>query len=82
MHELTLIQELHPQLHWRQAASATPSQGVAILHVNLFYCHSIVLLTRPFFLFILNDILQQGQTGVPNGTRSRRKSISHHLRSE
>lgn len=41
-------------LHWRQAATASPSQGVAILHVNLFYCHSIILLTRPFFLYILN----------------------------
>ena len=41
-------------LHWRQAANASPSQGVAILHVNLFYCHSIILLTRPFFLYILN----------------------------
>jgi hypothetical protein len=45
---------LPPVLHWRQAANATPSQGVAILHVNLYYCHSIVLLTRPFFLYILN----------------------------
>lgn len=41
-------------LHWRQAANASPSQGVAILHVNLFYCHSIILLTRPFFLYVLN----------------------------
>jgi len=41
-------------LHWRQASGATASQGVAILHVNLFYCHSIILLTRPFFLYILN----------------------------
>ncbi|KAH5557364.1 hypothetical protein HBI25_134350 [Parastagonospora nodorum] len=45
---------LPDMLHWRQAANASPSQGVAILHVNLFYCHSIVLLTRPFFLYILN----------------------------
>lgn len=45
---------LAPQLHWRQAASACASQGLAILHVNLFYCHSIVLLTRPFFLYIMN----------------------------
>jgi hypothetical protein len=55
-------------LHWRQAASASPSQGVAILHVNLFYCHSIVLLTRPFFLYILNLETQrhvnQTQPGV------------------
>ncbi|KAI8936720.1 hypothetical protein NX059_007108 [Plenodomus lindquistii] len=45
---------LPPILHWRQAANASPSQGVAILHVNLLYCHSIILLTRPFFLYILN----------------------------
>jgi hypothetical protein len=45
---------LPDMLHWRQAANASPSQGVAILHVNLFYCHSIILLTRPFFLYILN----------------------------
>lgn len=55
-------------LHWRQAASASPSQGVAILHVNLFYCHSIILLTRPFFLYILNLETQrhvnQNQPGV------------------
>jgi hypothetical protein len=51
-------------LHWRQAAHASPSQGVAILHVNLFYCHSIILLTRPFFLYILNLETQRqvGQT--------------------
>lgn len=55
-------------LHWRQAANASPSQGVAILHVNLFYCHSIILLTRPFFLYILNLETQrhvnQSQPGV------------------
>ncbi|XPS81303.1 hypothetical protein M3J09_013241 [Ascochyta lentis] len=55
-------------LHWRQAANASPSQGVAILHVNLFYCHSIILLTRPFFLYILNLETQrhvnQNQPGV------------------
>ncbi|KAL5116861.1 hypothetical protein ACEQ8H_005213 [Pleosporales sp. CAS-2024a] len=45
---------LPDMLHWRQAATASPNQGVAILHVNLFYCHSIILLTRPFFLYILN----------------------------
>ena len=55
-------------LHWRQATNASPSQGVAILHVNLFYCHSIILLTRPFFLYILNLETQrhvnQTQPGV------------------
>ncbi|KAL1392542.1 fungal-specific transcription factor domain-containing protein [Phyllosticta capitalensis] len=50
-------------LHWRQAATATPTQGIAILHVNLFYCHSIIVLTRPFFLYIMNSEVQRN-----NGT--------------
>lgn len=50
---------LAPQLHWRQAPAACPSQGIAILHVNLFYCHSIILLTRPFFLYIMNAETQK-----------------------
>jgi hypothetical protein len=50
---------LAPMLHWTQASRATESQGVAILHVNLFYCHSIVLLTRPFFLYVLNKEAQR-----------------------
>jgi hypothetical protein len=50
---------LTPILQWRQAATASPSQGVAILHVNLFYCHSVILLTRPFLLYILNKETQR-----------------------
>jgi hypothetical protein len=57
---------LTPILQWRQAATASPSQGVAILHVNLFYCHSVILLTRPFLLYILNKETQRhvGQPGL------------------
>lgn len=55
-------------LHWRQAANASPSQGIALLHVNLFYCHSIILLTRPFFLYILN---LETQRQVNNQTATR-----------
>lgn len=57
---------LPSMLHWRQASNASPSQGVAILHVNLFYCHSIILLTRPFFLYILN-LETQRQVGQSTG---------------
>lgn len=63
---------LTPSLHWRQYATASPSQGMAILHVNLFYCHSIVLLTRPFFLYILNSEVQRGPSEGFNRPRSRR----------
>ncbi|KAL5372530.1 hypothetical protein DPSP01_013424 [Paraphaeosphaeria sporulosa] len=59
-------------LHWRQASTATASQGVAILHVNLFYCHSIILLTRPFFLYILNMETQRQVTQASTGDRAPR----------
>lgn len=54
-------QALSPTLHWRQASATNPSQGIAILHVNLFYCHSIILLTRPFFLYLLNAEIQKSK---------------------
>ncbi|ORY69826.1 fungal-specific transcription factor domain-containing protein [Pseudomassariella vexata] len=43
-------------LHWKQAMSGPvdPSLGIANLHVNLLHCHAIILLTRPFFLYILS----------------------------
>ncbi|KAF2001771.1 hypothetical protein P154DRAFT_432462 [Amniculicola lignicola CBS 123094] len=59
-------------LHWRQAATASPAQGVAILHVNLFYCHSIILLTRPFFLYILNLETQRQASQSTTGNRGPR----------
>ena len=52
---------LSPTLHWRQASATNSSQGIAILHVNLFYCHSIILLTRPFFLYLLNAEIQKSK---------------------
>ncbi|KAH6653841.1 fungal-specific transcription factor domain-containing protein [Truncatella angustata] len=46
---------LHQSLHWKQAKNKSMgvSHGIAILHINLLQCHSIILLARPFFLFIL-----------------------------
>lgn len=37
--------------HWHQVASR--AHGIAMLHANLFYHHGVVLLTRPFFLFLI-----------------------------
>ncbi|KUJ21163.1 uncharacterized protein LY89DRAFT_428223 [Mollisia scopiformis] len=45
---------LDPSLQHRQASPVDPAQGIAILHVNLLNCHSVILLTRPFFLFLMN----------------------------
>lgn len=61
---------LAPVLHWRQAASSSPAQGIAILHVNLLYCHAIILLTRPFFLFVLHA--EVNKIGKGAETRPRR----------
>ena len=54
---------LPPSLHWHQASSTDPGRGIAILHVNLLYYHSVILLTRPFFLFLLNAEVQRPSDG-------------------
>ncbi len=59
--------QLHECLRWHRPATAlatgavpraanpptTRAHSIAILHANLFYYHSIILLTRPFFLFLI-----------------------------
>lgn len=41
-----------------------PTHGMALLHVNLLYCHAVILLTRPFFLYLMNR-LQLEKLGIP-----------------
>ncbi|KAI0887368.1 fungal-specific transcription factor domain-containing protein [Annulohypoxylon maeteangense] len=47
--------ELHQSLHCRRIKDGPIdlAQAVAILHVNLLHCHSVLLLTRPFFLYLI-----------------------------
>lgn len=47
--------DLHQSLHCRRMMDGPidPAEAIAILHVNLLHCHSVLLLTRPFFLFLL-----------------------------
>ena len=52
-------EHLSPALHWRQASSENVRQAVAVLHCNITYCHSIILLTRPFFLYLLSGEIQR-----------------------
>ncbi|KAK1983766.1 fungal-specific transcription factor domain-containing protein [Colletotrichum cereale] len=49
---------LSPDLAAGQVAAdpSNPAQGIAALHVNLLYCHSILLLTRPFFICLLSKV--------------------------
>lgn len=56
-------QILDPILHWRQARTAKSIQGVAILHVNLLYCHSVILLTRPFLLYLMKKKHEESGKG-------------------
>lgn len=60
---------LDPSLHHRKAAAASREQGIAILHVNLLYCHSIILLTRPFYLFLMNKAYQGPKTSGPGSVQ-------------
>ena len=46
-------------LHWKQASPRNRRQAIAILHVNTMYCHSIILLSRPFFLYVLSTTLRR-----------------------
>ncbi|KAI1812148.1 hypothetical protein GGS20DRAFT_587803 [Poronia punctata] len=48
--------ELPSALHWRRLINGPvdSTQGIAILHINLLHCHSVMLVSRPFFLFLLN----------------------------
>lgn len=54
---------LPPALHWRQASPSNPRQAILILHVNMVYCHAIILFTRPFFLYLLSSELQRKYLG-------------------
>ncbi|KAI1881660.1 hypothetical protein JX265_000486 [Neoarthrinium moseri] len=67
-------QSLHQSLHWKRAldSSIPASHGIAILHINLLHCHSIILLTRPFFLYIL----KAGVTHKPSRLSQRMESFA------
>ncbi|KAL7626305.1 hypothetical protein AAE478_003076 [Parahypoxylon ruwenzoriense] len=47
--------ELHQNLYCQRIAGGPidSAQAIAILHINLLHCHSVLLLTRPFFLYLL-----------------------------
>ncbi|CAK7262501.1 hypothetical protein SEPCBS57363_000090 [Sporothrix epigloea] len=57
--------EIGDSLRWKRAVQSadavaaglppllTRAQNIAILHVNLMYCYGVILLTRPFFLFLV-----------------------------
>ncbi|KAI3336882.1 hypothetical protein HD806DRAFT_21519 [Xylariaceae sp. AK1471] len=68
--------ELPHTLHWKRLINGPidSTQGIAILHVNLLHCHSVMLLTRPFFLYLLNKALVGSQ-----GSNSKPSRLSHKM---
>lgn len=66
--------QLHNALHWRcgSMSPTSPSHGIAILQVNLLHCHSVILLARPFFLYIL----KAGVTHKPSRLSQRMESFA------
>ena len=72
-------ENLSPSLHWRQASRENRRQAIAILHSNQVYCHSIILLTRPFFLYLLSAEIQKTYLGAekwPQRARGRMERFS------
>ncbi|KAI0099672.1 fungal-specific transcription factor domain-containing protein [Nemania sp. FL0031] len=52
----TWNRELPQSLDWRRLINdpIDPTEGIAILHTNVLHCYSVMLLTRPYFLCLLN----------------------------
>lgn len=67
--------KLHPDLNWKRAHKPlTPGHGIAVVHANLFQSHTTLLLTRPFFLFMVHKTQAARMKGDPaSGRRIRSK---------
>jgi len=72
--------QLHPDLNWRRAHKPlTAGHGTALLHANLFQSHTTVLLTRPFFLFMIHktqDARRRGEASSGRNGRSKLEKFS------
>jgi hypothetical protein len=66
-----LEQLIKADLFWRRALSPEidAAHGIAILHVNLLCCHSVILYARPFFLYL---IIKDHRPGKPGARRAPR----------
>ncbi|RKU40062.1 hypothetical protein DL546_000525 [Coniochaeta pulveracea] len=63
--------KLHSELHWKKADShLIPGHGIAILHANLFQIHSTLLLTRPFFLYLIHKTQAAQRSGETTSSSS------------
>lgn len=57
-------------LRWQHNSPYNLRQARAIFHANLTYWHSIVLLTRPFFLYLVSNQIQSLYLNNPPGEKA------------
>lgn len=63
--------KMHPELNWKKADKPpSPGHGIAILHANLFQIHSTLLLTRPFFLYLIHKTQAAQRSGQATSSSS------------
>lgn len=68
--------KLHPELNWRRAHQPlTAGHGIALVHANLFQSHTTLLLTRPFFLFLVHKTQAARMKGDPSSGRNARSKL-------
>jgi hypothetical protein len=53
------VQPCYRLLQAPNVIPASSAHGIAMLHVKLLYIHSVILLTRPFLLYVLNFEVQR-----------------------
>ena len=74
------LKDIHKDLNAQRLfdGSLDAADGMAILHVQLLGCHSIILLTRPFFLYLLSRTQKEkdNSTRPPNKSKSRLERFS------
>lgn len=66
---------LPPSLHWQRATPGDRRQAIAILHVNVLYCYSVTLFTRPFFTYLLCKEMQHTYQGSDTASQQARPRI-------
>ncbi|KAI1766352.1 fungal-specific transcription factor domain-containing protein [Hypoxylon sp. FL1150] len=76
--------EMHQSLHCGRimGAKIDPAEAVAVLHVNLLHCHSILLLTKPFFLCLIALSYRMGYYGGNSAEDSQKPPLPNQERLE
>jgi hypothetical protein len=74
--------KLNADLHWKLSDHRespypilTPGHGIAILHANLFQLHTTILLTRPFFLYMIHRTQAARMSGDPSSSARTRSKV-------